>query len=105
MDLEYELATLDSKLSDLGDQCGKVNNISNDYNGSSLKKLSGTEIASLSSKLTASIERLQKAYTNCNNWFSGFDSELKSCCISGICLRTPVYVVLSPYMSTSTSVI
>ncbi len=78
MDLEYELATLDSKLSDLGDQCGKVNNISNDYNGSSLKKLSGTEIASLSSKLTASIERLQKAYTNCNNWFSGFDSELKS---------------------------
>ena len=76
MDLEYELSALSSKLSDLDSLKATAEQIAIECNSSAIDKLAGTEIASLGSKLTSTLERLKKAYANSSDWFSRFITEL-----------------------------
>lgn len=75
MDIELDLGALTSKQSELAELSSKAQSLVADCNSSSLSKLSGTEISSLGSRLKESMERLEKAYNNSNDWFSRHNSE------------------------------
>ncbi len=77
MDLEIDLSALQSKSSDFDSMNSNVKTICEDCNSSYLKKLSGTEISSLSSKLIDSVNRLEKGYNNSNIWLTNYNNELK----------------------------
>ncbi len=76
MDLEVDLSSLTSSQSEFESMSSTIKTINSDVSGSYIKSLSGTEISSLGDSLISRVERLEKAYNNCNKWFSGYTSEL-----------------------------
>ena len=78
MDLEYDISYLSSKQSELDSMYNNIKDISNESYNSIFSKLSKTEIAPLANTLLKRVERLEKAYSNSNNWFTRFNTEFSA---------------------------
>lgn len=75
MDYEINLASLGTKKSELENMTSKIDNIKTEYDSSYIKQSSSTEISSLITKTTDSIDRLQKAYKNTKSWLDRYVNE------------------------------
>ena len=89
MDYEIDLSALESKKSDLENMTSTIQNIKNDYNSSYIKQSSSSEIKSLISKTTQSIERLEKGYKNSKSWFDRYVNEINLSSFSSKTLTSP----------------
>ena len=76
MDYEINLTSLDSKKIELEGMTLTIQEIKSSYDGSYIKQSSSTEISSLISKTTNSIERLEKGYKNSKSWFDRYINEM-----------------------------
>lgn len=76
-DYDIQLDSLDSKNSTLGTMKNEVDTINEKYNSSTVKQAkSGYE--KVAAKITTSMTRLTKGYTNSNTWFTDYLTELKA---------------------------
>lgn len=76
MDYEISLTALNSKKSEFDSMNSNVQNIANDYNSGAIKQLASTEISGVVSKLTTTIERLNRGYNNSKSWFDRYVNEM-----------------------------
>ena len=76
-DLEIEVETLNGKKGNLDSMKGKVDSISETYEGTTIKE-SKEGYDNVASKITKNMTRLKNGYNNSSSWFSEYLSELES---------------------------
>ena len=76
MDYDINLSTLDSKKSELEELKTGGEDIYNEFNSCYLSTINDAEISKLKTSIKPTVERLKKAYTNCNTWYTKYLTEL-----------------------------
>ena len=78
MDFEVDLSALATAQGDLSGMSSTIKTLNSDVKSSYLSNLSGTEIGSISDKLKSGMDRLEKGYSNSDEWLTSFNSELNA---------------------------
>lgn len=77
-DYIIDINSLLGKKSELEGLSRNIDSIFNIFNNSCLKRLNGTDISSLQTKLSTPFERLKKGYKNSSIWLNNYTNEMKA---------------------------
>ena len=76
MDYDIKVSTLESKKGELEELKTGGEDIYNEFNSCYISNISDAEISKLKTSIKPTVERIKKAYANCNTWYTNYLSEL-----------------------------